>query len=410
MSSYMQNSQGSSSHYASSTGYGQGYHSQSNGRGYGSAGYSDPGPSYGQGYSQSYASNPSSSATTSRSAVASSYVWVPDEAVTRCPTCYTEFTAITSPKHHCRKCGQIFCHGCSKYKALIPREEAVKRPAGLHFPSLIMSEDDIMTAPQRLCLPCYESVKDRQEELQLMMSPSYQKSVEAGTIVSLPAIHFRLEDEIEKAMALLQLSKGKHDPANFESCYGLVFLTILKGGMVFTGKYGTGFVVSRLNADRILSNSNSNRYASSAEEAPGMTGWSAPSAVTMLGMGWGFQIGAEVQHVCFILPNKTTVEAFRSSGQFTLGGEISLALGMGMSVEAGGAASTRGVAYGHGLGVTQGLFFGTSIEATCIGARKDVNRAFYGQRVTPSQLLSGSIPRPPAVEPLNRLIEEFLAS
>jgi len=38
------------------------------------------------------------------------------------------------------------------------------------------------------------------------------------------------------------------------------------------------------------------------------------------------------------------------------GGEIALALGMGMSVEAGGAASRRGVAYGHGLGITQGAF------------------------------------------------------
>lgn len=51
------------------------------------------------------------------------------------------------------------------------------------------------------------------------------------------------------------------------------------------------------------------------------------------------------------------------------GGEISLALGMGMSVEAGGAASKRGVAYGHGLGVTQGImyrFVDFTIEDDCI--------------------------------------------
>jgi len=32
------------------------------------------------------------------------------------------------------------------------------------------------------------------------LSPSFRKNIEAGSIVSIPAIHFRLEDEIEKAM------------------------------------------------------------------------------------------------------------------------------------------------------------------------------------------------------------------
>lgn len=57
-----------------------------------------------------------------------------------------------------------------------------------------------------------------------------------------------------------------------------------------------------------------------------------------------------------------------------------------------------------------GLFFGTSIEATFFGARRDVNRAFYGQDVTPSQLLGGTIPRPPAANSLSKLIDEFLVS
>ena len=77
--------------------------------------------------------------------------------------------------------------------------------------------------------------------------------------MSFPAINFRLEDEIEKSMALLEVSKGKHDKSSFDECYGLVFLTIIKAGLLFTGKYGTGFVVSRVN-----------------------DGWSAPSAI-MLG-------------------------------------------------------------------------------------------------------------------------------
>ena len=68
-----------------------------------------------------------------------------------------------------------------------------------------------------------------------------------------------------------------------------------------------------------MSNTGTGRYSSSADEDSSLRGWSAPSAITMLGLGWGFSIGGQVQHVCFILPNKATVEAFRSSGQFQLG-------------------------------------------------------------------------------------------
>lgn len=279
-----------------------------------------------------------------------------------------------------------FCHTCSKFKGLIPSDQAVKRPSGFYLPALLVSEEDILTSPQRLCATCYESVKDMQvgnerwiidirqlwlnsiylfqEELKLQLSPSFQKNIEAGSIVSIPAIHFRLEDEIEKAMALLELSKGKHDPVNFDNCYGLLFLTIIKGGMVFTGernlsiahihliyliylimplfmiknyrlrkwihrylwlfwnilgRCGTGFVVSRLGNSNGVSNTSNGRYSSSADDYGSMSGWSAPSAITLVGLGWGFSIGGQIQHVCFILPNKTTVEAFRSSGQFQLG-------------------------------------------------------------------------------------------
>lgn len=77
-----------------------------------------------------------------------------------------------------------------------------------------------------------------------------------------------------------------------------------------------------------------------------------------------------------------------------------------MTAEAGGSAGNKGVGYGHGIGLTQGFFCGGSIEASLIGARNDVNRAFYGERVTPSDLLSGSYLRPPAIEPLNRLLRK----
>jgi lipid-binding SYLF domain-containing protein len=44
---------------------------------------------------------------------------------------------------------------------------------------------------------------------------------------------------------------------------------------------------------------------------------------------------------------------------------------------------------------SQGLFAGVSLEGTVIGTRHQVNAAYYGDTVTPREILSGRI-QPPA--------------
>lgn len=310
-------------------------------------------------------------------------LWVNDENVTKCFKCGDSFNFLVL-KHHCRKCGQVFCHSCSHYRALIPRGIWVARPTS-HLVSYLENSNDINNAPQRVCFECFEALKDVQEQLRHEVSPCNQQSVESGSIMSFPAINFHLIDEVKKAMALLELGVNKETKEMLRSAQGLVFLTVIKAGAMFSGKYGTGFVVARLSE----------------------TNWSPPSAVTLFGMGWGFQIGAEVQHVCFALPNRATVDAFMSKGQFSLGGEMSMSLLMGASVDAEISAGNKGVGYGHGLGVTQGLFVGVSLEATAFASRSDVNRAFYGEKINPSQILSGTVITPPALSSFHQCLTQL---
>lgn len=54
----------------------------------------------------------------------------------------------------------------------------------------------------------------------------------------------------------------------------------------------------------------------------------------------------------------------------------------------------------------QGLFFGASLEASAIGSRPDVNRAFYGEKISVSALLSGEYPPPKGAELLYKAIHE----
>ena len=43
-------------------------------------------------------------------------VWIPDQRVTMCQSCSTEFSLVNR-RHHCRACGKVICAPCSASKA-----------------------------------------------------------------------------------------------------------------------------------------------------------------------------------------------------------------------------------------------------------------------------------------------------
>lgn len=48
--------------------------------------------------------------------------WVPDEAVSKCTACATDFNAFVR-RHHCRNCGDIFCDKCTHGRTALTAEE-----------------------------------------------------------------------------------------------------------------------------------------------------------------------------------------------------------------------------------------------------------------------------------------------
>ncbi|PSS36568.1 hypothetical protein CEY00_Acc01085 [Actinidia chinensis var. chinensis] len=48
--------------------------------------------------------------------------WVPDEAVTKCTACRTDFGAFVR-RHHCRNCGDIFCDKCTQGRIALTADE-----------------------------------------------------------------------------------------------------------------------------------------------------------------------------------------------------------------------------------------------------------------------------------------------
>lgn len=209
---------------------------------------------------------------------------------------------------------------------------------------------------------------------------------------SLPSIDFYLEKEIKKATMMLYsfkntLGEEKIPRELLDIAKGVVFFTIIKVGFMFTGRYGTGLVVAKL---------------------PDGT-WSAPSAVQMSGVGWGLQIGAELTDVMLILSTDSAVNAFKSRAQVSVGAELGVSVGpVGRSIESDVTAGNKGAAHAFSYAQSKGLFVGASLEASGIASRPDVNRTFYGEKVSTSALLQGDIPRPRGAEVLYQAINEVL--
>ncbi|TFL05679.1 hypothetical protein BDV98DRAFT_229793 [Pterulicium gracile] len=78
--------------------------------------------------------------------------WERDETVTQCRECQRRFTFMIR-RHHCRRCGKIFCDRDSSYRANLDPSEVVHDPAHpVPTPS---------AGPQRVCISCYEQVTSR---------------------------------------------------------------------------------------------------------------------------------------------------------------------------------------------------------------------------------------------------------
>ena len=72
--------------------------------------------------------------------------WIDDRASQRCTgrSCHVVFDGLVERRHHCRFCGNLFCHRCSARKAMLPPQWAIKEP-------------------QRTCDTCYSILAPEQE-------------------------------------------------------------------------------------------------------------------------------------------------------------------------------------------------------------------------------------------------------
>ncbi|MBI3499605.1 MAG: lipid-binding SYLF domain-containing protein [Proteobacteria bacterium] len=113
--------------------------------------------------------------------------------------------------------------------------------------------------------------------------------------------------------------------------------------------------------------------------------WSSPAFYTVAAGSIGLQFGVQSQEMLFVVVTEKGMNSLLST-QVKLGGDVSIAVG---PMGAGLAASTVGspgadiLAYAKSVG----LFGGASLEGAVIKPSESYNEMYYGQKVSPREIL-----------------------
>jgi lipid-binding SYLF domain-containing protein len=113
--------------------------------------------------------------------------------------------------------------------------------------------------------------------------------------------------------------------------------------------------------------------------------WSEPAFYETSTASFGLQAGAESSEAILVVQTVKGIESLLSSS-FKIGGDVSAAVGSKGSGMEGSTSANLGkdfVTYSR----SKGLFAGVSFEGASIRTRDDLNKAYYGSAVRPSDIV-----------------------
>ena len=144
-----------------------------------------------------------------------------------------------------------------------------------------------------------------------------------------------------------------------------------KGGFIFGGRYGRGFVSCRAGAG---------------------PGWSAPAAVRVEGLSFGAQIGGAETDAILLVMNQRGADRLLSS-KFTLGGEASIAggpVGRETTAQTDAYMTAEILSWSR----SRGIFAGVSLSGSTLRQDLGTNRALYGKTLENREIIQGNVPAP----------------
>lgn len=100
--------------------------------------------------------------------------WVPDEAVSKCSACGTDFSAFVR-KHHCRNCGDIFCDKCTHGRIALTSDENAQ-PVRVCDRCMAEVTQRLSNAKEAANKPALQSHEDLARKLQEEMEKNRKSS------------------------------------------------------------------------------------------------------------------------------------------------------------------------------------------------------------------------------------------
>jgi SH3 domain-containing YSC84-like protein 1 len=164
---------------------------------------------------------------------------------------------------------------------------------------------------------------------------------------------------------------------NVGKAKGILIVPVsVKGGFIIGGSGGIGVFLARGEA----------------------SDWSYPAFYQLASVTFGLQAGGDVSEIMMLVMSEKGRNALLTR-EFKLGGEISVAAG---PVGAGAEAQTADVlAFSRTKG---GVYGGLNIEGSVVNPKDNWNGLYYGQPVTPSQILVGRTVTNPNADPLRAAV------
>lgn len=164
---------------------------------------------------------------------------------------------------------------------------------------------------------------------------------------------------------------------NIGNAKGILIVPVsVKGGFIIGGSGGVGVFLDRGEADD----------------------WSYPAFYQLGSITFGLQAGGDVSEIAMLVMSEKGRNALLTT-EFKLGGDVSVAAG---PVGAGAKALTADVvAFSRTKG---GVFAGLNIEGSVVNPKENWNSLYYGQPVTPSQILVSRTVTNPKADPLREAV------
>ena len=137
----------------------------------------------------------------------------------------------------------------------------------------------------------------------------------------------------------------------------------------------------------------------------GQGGWTSPAFYGLASGSVGFQIGVQDSQIIFIIRTEKGLKALMDS-QFKFGADAGVAVAtIGAGVAGATTAAMRAdiVAFAK----ARGLYAGISLDGSIISQRTDWNSAYYGQPLSPQQIVLAGQGQNPGAEPLREMLSRF---